>query len=229
MNSKRIVILGDSLGMPRARGYGEIDYEDTYPYLLMNSIKNCEFISRHRRANDTNKQLISQYIKDDIEMLKPDILVVHLGIVDCAPRVLLRYQNAIVSILPSMIRKIILKIISKFRYDITKLNNKTYVKKNKFKENIGKIVDISDRIGMQLFFIEILITNEENNKRSYNFNKNIMEYNAIIEMSAMSKHVSLIKYDPKNNYLLNDGIHINKKGNKFLANKINELVGQLIE
>ncbi len=227
MNSKRIVILGDSLGMPR--GDSEIEYEDTYPYLLMNNLKNYEVIPRHRRTNDTSKQLSSQNIFDDIEMLKPDVLVVHLGIVDCAPRVFSRFQNAIVSILPSVIKGIILRAVSNFRYRITKLNNKTYVKKNIFKKNIKNFIDISDEMGIQLLFIEILMTSQENDNRSYNFKNNITEYNKIIEVAARSKCVYLIKYNPQNDYLLKDGIHINKKGNEFLANKIHELVGQLIK
>jgi acyl-CoA thioesterase I len=227
MNSKRIVILGDSLGMPT--GNGEVEYEDTYPYLLTNIVTNCEVISRHRRTNDTSKQLNNQNFFDDIEMLKPDFLVVHLGIVDCAPRIFSRFQNAIVSILPSVIRRRVLRVVSNFRYSMTKLNNKTYVKKNKFKENVEKIVDISNMMSVQLLFIEILITSEENNAKSYNFNKNIIEYNNIIRVASRPEHVRLIRYPSQNDYLLRDGIHINKKGNEFLANKINEQVGQLIK
>jgi acyl-CoA thioesterase I len=226
MNSQRIVLLGDSLGMPT--GSEEIEYEDTYPYLLKIDLKHFEIISRHRRTNDTSKQLSSQRIFDDIEMLKPDVLVVHLGIVDCAPRVFSRFQNAIFSMLPVIVVRNILRIISHFRYNITKLNNKTYVKKDKFKINIEKFIDISNEMGMQLLFIEILMTSQKNDNRSYNFKNNIIEYNKIIEAASSSGNVGLVKYDTKD-FLLKDGIHINKEGNKFLAHKISEKIANLVK
>jgi len=62
----RIVILGDSLAMPRLTA--KISYEDSYPYILHNNlsqkIKNkstfVEVISRNRRANTSTLQVKEQ-------------------------------------------------------------------------------------------------------------------------------------------------------------------------
>lgn len=59
-NKKRIVILGDSLSMPHPEE--GVEYEDTYPYLLWDSLlnKGYEVICRSKRANDTKIQTLSE-------------------------------------------------------------------------------------------------------------------------------------------------------------------------
>ena len=222
INKKRIVILGDSLGMPT--GIGELEYENTYPYLLQLILNDYEIISRNRRTNDTKKQLSKQNIFDDIEMLKPEYLVVHLGIVDCAPRVFTRTERAILKILPKILSSLIIKFISKYRYIITKTVQKVYTTKNVFEYNLEKFVEISKNSRMKLIFISILDTNDENKRKSYNFKKNIIEYNEIMEKVCKTNKIKLIKYSYPNNFLLNDGIHINKEGSKFIADELKKII-----
>ena len=221
MKKKCILLLGDSLGMPT--GKDEITYEDTYPYLLSQKLNNFEVISRHRRTNDTSKQLVYQAIFDDIEMINSNYMVVHLGIVDCAPRVFSRFQNAAIGVLPNIITKHVLNFISKHRYTITRLFPKTYVSKQMYNSNLEKFVQISKEHNITLIFIEILQTSEANNRKSYNFKKNIMEYNKVLESIIMKYNIKLIKYDSKN-YLLDDGIHITKEANMYLADEISKLI-----
>lgn len=214
----RIVLLGDSLGMPT--GFDEVEYEDTYPYLLNKRLVNFEIISRHVRANDTTRQLSEQNVFDDIEMLKPNYLVVHLGIVDCAPRVFSKIEHAIINLLPIRINKIILSVTSKYRIILTKLFQKVYVKPEKYKSNLIKLIEISEKKSIQLIFIAILKTSEENIKKSYKFKENIEQYNFILKELCNLRNISLIEYVYPNDYLLPDGIHINKNGNLFLVNEI---------
>jgi len=222
----RIVLLGDSLGMPT--GKDEVIYEDTYPYILSKKLINFEIISRHRRTNDTLKQLATQNLFDDIEMLNPNYLVIHLGIVDCAPRVFSRLQQVLIRFLPNVIQKVILKFISNYRYNITKIFQKVYVTPEQYKINIAKFIEISKQNNIKLIFIAILQTNAINNKKSFNFKQNIDTYNEILEQLCLDNKITLIKYEYPNNFLLHDGIHINQNGNNFLAEQISSVVsGQI--
>jgi lysophospholipase L1-like esterase len=221
MRCKRIVIIGDSLAMPRPEE--GVEYEDTYPYLLFK--KGYEVINRSRRANDIKIQTIEQNILDDVIYLKPDVLVIHLGIVDCAPRIFKRYEKRIINILPSLMKKLIINICSKYRYFITKYRKITYVNEREFEENIIKIIETAKSISKQIIIIKILNTLERNDKRSYNFNKNIQKYNKILEKIANKYNIELI--DPNSfgkNGLLKDGIHINKQMHQYLFNKIKEKI-----
>ena len=79
----RIIILGNSLSIPRPDD--QVDYVNTYPYILVKS--GYEVINRSRRINDIEIQSTEQNMLDDVDYLRPDYVVIHLGIVECAPRI----------------------------------------------------------------------------------------------------------------------------------------------
>jgi lysophospholipase L1-like esterase len=217
-DTSRVVLLGDSLGMPT--GKDEITYEDTYPYILMKRLKEYEVISKHKRTNDTSKQLAHQAIFDDIEMINPDYMAIHLGIVDCAPRLFSRFQNAVIGMLPNVISKYIIKITSNYRYLLTKIFPKVYVSKDQYKMNLEKFIELSRELNIIPIFIEILQTSKLNKEKSFSFEKNINDYNNILYEIIDRNNIHLIKYDNSKNYLLNDGIHITKEANIYIATKI---------
>jgi len=78
LKKKRLVLLGDSLGMHR-RDDG-VEYDDTYPALLSKMLSDFEVISKHRRANDSQLQV--SFLEDELISLRPAVVVIHLGIVD---------------------------------------------------------------------------------------------------------------------------------------------------
>jgi len=80
-----ITILGDSLDMPRLNE--NILYKDTYAYKLDSLLGNDYLvINRSRRANTILEQANRQNINDDILSSESEYFIIHLGIVDCAPR-----------------------------------------------------------------------------------------------------------------------------------------------
>jgi hypothetical protein len=133
---KRIVILGDSLSMPRPNEGIILEY--TYSYLLN---KSFEVINKSKRVNDTKLQILEQNILDDIDYLNPDIII-YLGIVDCAPRLLSRNESRLINILPNKLRKIIINFLSKYRLFFTKLRNIQYVNMNSFKKNTELLLNL---------------------------------------------------------------------------------------
>lgn len=223
---KRLVLVGDSLGMPRPEE--DLHYDQTYPYLLRSKLKDWEIIQRNKRANDTTIQTRKDSLKDDILYLSPNIVTIQLGIVDCAPRLFGRYTGIMIDFLPNLIKKVIIKSASKNRKKITKRFPKTYVPKEKYRKNIEKIVEIIQKMGAKPILIEICDTTEEKKKRSHNFEKNIKDYNTILKEIATEKDIHLIELFNKGEaIILSDGIHLNKKGNEFLTNKILETIPKL--
>jgi len=220
--NKRILLLGDSLGMPT--GKNEITYEDTYPYILSKGMKDFEVVSRHRRTNDTTQQLKYQFIFDDVEMMNPDYMVIHLGIVDCSPRLFSRFQNAAIRKLPNSLSKSIIKVFSKYRYFITKTFPKVYVSKQQYEINLNKFIQLSVEFNITPIFIEILQTSKDNNKKSFNFQKNINQYNEILKRITQENKINIIKYKIPNTYLLDDGIHITKEANLYIAEQIQIMI-----
>lgn len=218
----RILLLGDSLGMPVGKDI--LIYDDTYPFLIKSILEEHEVISRHKRTNDTKKQLSGQCIFDDIEMINPDFMVVHLGIVDCAPRLFSRAENAILKMLPIYVRSRIINISSRYRYYLTKMFKKKYVSINEYQKNIELFEGLSKKNNINLIFIEIIKTNEINEKKSYRFKESIELYNSALLKACQVYKRPLVRYNYPNNYLLEDGIHLNKIGSKYIADRVVEII-----
>jgi lysophospholipase L1-like esterase len=214
---KKAVILGDSLGMPRIN----LAYEKTYPFLLNDNFANIQFISKNKRANTTAKQAMHQNILDDIIFIKPDIVFIHLGIVDCAPRLFSESQRKVLSKL-KYLGKPIVRFCKKHRLVITKYFPKVYVKKELFRISLESIIKESKNFTDKIFVINILKTSKTNMGKSFGFETNIIEYNQVLEDICAKENVNLIDINTIKNelMLLGDGIHINEKGNEILANTI---------
>lgn len=218
---KRVVLLGDSLGMPRPMG--GVGYEDTYPYLLARSRDDIEIIPKFRRANDTDKQASTQQINDDISWLNPDIVCIHLGIVDCAPRLLGRLENSVVSRLPSSIRSKLLRFLSERRAWITKVRPKVYVPKDRFEKNLKIILDSVHGCGARSIIVGIMMPPEKLCQRSYGFKENVEAYNKILARLSIEFKTTFLdvnEFLEPEKHLCDDGIHFNKAGHAGLAKKL---------
>lgn len=213
---KRIVILGDSLSLPR----NELRVEHTYPVVLENLLKSeYKIFNRSIRANDTSLQIKSLY--GDLVGFNPDIVIIHLGIVDCAPRLFKRLERKVYS----KINKVfpIIKLFSRHRYLLTKLFPKVYVDIQKFEKNYRFLLQEINRMNTNVIVIGITDSSEENKAKSYNYEKNILTYNSSIK-SIIKEFNNVFYIDMFNcqveEILLPDGIHLNKVGSKILANAI---------
>lgn len=221
MFKKRIVILGDSLGMPRPDEQPPVEYEETYPYLLKQLLPEWEVLSACKRANHATKQGCTQYLYDDIIFIKPTAVVIHLGVVDCAPRLFNNYEKIILNKMPSVIRNKIIAFFSKHRKFFTRRFKKVYVNKKDFEKNIDKLIKTALESKATPILIGIADTNHENKEKSYGFSQNIIDYNAILLALAERHKIAFINmYDKGDKILLSDGIHLQPESHKLIANEI---------
>lgn len=217
---KRIVILGDSLSMPRPDD--GITYNETYAYLLYD--KGYEVINRSRRANNTSIQAKTQNILDDIIFLDPTSIVIFLGITDCAPRMFTKKETLVLGIFPNFLRKIIIGFFSKHRYFITKLRKITYVSRVNFKKNMNTIIKHAVEKNCQIILCTIPETNKTNIERSFNFKENIEMYNETIKKISNKYNLSLVETQKCSDGLLEDGIHITKNMHHFIFQEIHKVL-----
>jgi lysophospholipase L1-like esterase len=220
--SKRIILIGDSLLMPRIRQ--GLDYEDTYGYLVFKALKDHEVIIKGKYSNDTSVQSKPNVLRVEIEYLNPDMVFVQLGIVDCAPRLFSKIEKYALKALPSFLRQGIINFCSERRRFFTKMFPKVYVKKDDFETNMRKILEAIKICDATPVIINIARTSEENESRSFNYDNNTIEYNEIL--FKLSKEYgcqlidfyNIIKTEPS--CQLPDGVHLSKEGNRRLADEI---------
>ncbi|MDP5028535.1 MAG: hypothetical protein NWQ14_09955 [Flavobacterium sp.] len=206
---KIVLCNGDSLGMPRE----SVLFEDTWFFKLSNNLPKEKFycINNFRRANTTNA-LAS---KDFLENYNPNIIIVQLGIVDCAPRI---YNT----------NSIIIKIINRlpiFFKDFFWLISKKYKKRSqenaevtlyKFKKNIEDFVERCKVLGVdRCIFIKIQIPGQVMIKKNPEIIESITQYNKVYdEFEALYSFVKVLNplSEGNENWYIDDGYHVNKNG-----------------
>ena len=106
MKKLKVLILTDSLGLPRTSPEN-LAYEDTWCYSLKDKYDVLQISIGGGVIGEIYKQC--QYYKG----FKPDIVIIQMGIVDCAPRILGKTENLLLNSNP-VTRKILSKILPRY-------------------------------------------------------------------------------------------------------------------
>jgi acyl-CoA thioesterase I len=234
----KIVILADSLVMPR---YKEIPYDVTYGYLLDHSLKkiyreNAPMVMEHGMRARTILDVARDWF-ELVTLKSPEIVILHIGIADCAPRLLLQKEHEFVDrIRPIKLRNKFLDYLSENRRRlITLFPNRVYVPFAIFKERFNKIIKLAETNGVKrLIVINILRPTDELEFKSPGFKKNVDLYNAFLYQSSIDRpmisFVDLDKVITENGgveALTTDGIHINPQGHALLAGHLQTLIMEI--
>lgn len=202
----RILIAGDSLGLPRPHRINNyspeendlaIRYEDTYSSIinkkLMADFKMnpfVEMINRSRRAQTIIG--VSQEFADHLYFYEPEVIIMQVGIVDCWFR--------------------------------EHLNGKQMVNRKNFKEHLLKIVGLlSERPRCRLIIIGISPTSVKMQDRYPGIIREIRLYNQVLKAVVNYKNIFYIDMEKyvkpirPQEYLLPDDHHLNRAGNQLVA------------
>lgn len=169
-------------------------------------------------------------IEDDLDHIQADYHIIHLGIVDCAPRLFTRGEQRLLGVMP--FRRIIIRFASKHRYFLTKTFPKVYVRKDVFARKYRDLLEaiLQKTPTKKIFLINLAATKPRNIGRSYGIERNIQDYNAVIAgiASEFPGRIHLIdlfamtQVDPS--LAFDDGIHLTAKGHEVLAETISRLI-----
>ncbi len=234
----RIVIVGSSLVYNRTSQYDS--YEPIYGFLLKKYLRSKgthDVFIFGRAKNHTRMQSRRDRLLYDIEQFEPDIVILHLGIVDCAPRLFLEQEQIYLQSLPNFIRIKLIKFLAKHRYYITKKFKKVYVNIIDFKNYYRQILNKIKEIQAIPIIINISKTNQLIIDKSYFISENIVNYNNVLLKLARRYQCKLVDIysiiENQPDHQLSDGIHLSKSGNKELANilitEINTIINKKIK
>lgn len=201
----RIFILTDSLSLPRKHDDGEVLWNQIYPNLLKEKFKEIEFIHVGIGAatiGDLYNQL-NYYVN-----INPDVIILHCGIVDCAPRSLGRIELEIVKKLH------IFRFVKHFFKLFRKYRGLTYTTEKKF-DYFLKLFKTRFP-NSKLYTIGILPGCEDYNKQVPGVSKQIEKYNNIL-----AENTNYISVDeiPRSG-IISDFHHMNIEGHKYIFNQI---------
>jgi len=197
----------DSLGLSRP---DHVRLNERYIYLFeqwlrRNSDEEVFLINRARGAQTIDK--LYQLYKEDLGYItgKKDILIIHEGVCDCAPRPIPLWLRGIISRMPVFVRSRVIALLHKNRSKLLKNGFVHYlVDKKKYeailREWLTNAISEFDRI----YIFNIAPTIDHIEAHSPGFSKSILEYNAIIHKVISELNSRKVFLIDVHSILLND-------------------------
>jgi lysophospholipase L1-like esterase len=206
--------------MPR----DNMPFDKTWPFLLTQALNSFDVISRVQRALTTN-MFFGGSPKDYLEYYQPNIVVLQVGIVDCAPRYLKNGGMAmkVIGVLPGFLSGFIWKVIKKYK---RRTVANADVSLDKFNTNIIKYIERAEKCGVEkIIVVKIASPGSKMIEKNPGIGNQVQVYNAVY--SALSEKSKLIKLIDTlegvgDDYFIEDGYHLSELGNKMLTTAILE-------
>lgn len=204
---KKILVLTDSLGLPRCNNGESVSYEKTWINLLKSDFN----IHQVSIGGATILDIVNQM---DYHLLYyPDAVIVQAGIVDCAPRAFTKQERIFLSSIP-IINKIFNKISAKFGKQIRNIRQKSFTTPREFKSAVIKLKNFY--APLPVYFLGIVPAVKEYEQKVKGIKKKIELYNSILKTNG--NYISLEDFSIE--HIMSDFHHLNENGNKYLSQKI---------
>jgi lysophospholipase L1-like esterase len=234
----RIVVFSDSLGLPRPHLpiYERTAYEDVYSHRLRQKLAGlCEVEICYFISLDSEEAV--SLAKYQIAFRRPDLVIFHLGVNDCAPRVFKKGNRNIVfrPWFPKQMRRLVLGFVRRYRRFLTRyvFRNRVYVPLDRFRQNLLKLQEIIHAHSPHCLFLALSIvpTLPSLSHRSYGFNANVARYNVVLREIFGENYVDLdgLLGGTPEAYLLSDGIHLQKQSHIQVAEHLYTCITRLFE
>jgi len=224
---KKIIIFTDSLGRPRPDldRSESTEYEDVYGYKVREYFSKVLVELLYVESLDSDDAIF--WNKRMVAFKRPDIVVYHLGINDCVPRLFKKNSKSVLlrPFFQKITKNISLRLISKFRRHIIRaLPLKVYVEKDRFQKNLIKMINDVKEFSPECTFLCLSIAGQTKFMENKNpgVTANTKEYNKVLKAIFKENYIDiddLIKRAPEK-YLISDGIHFNKDTHNKIAQEL---------
>ena len=208
---KRILILSDSLALPRTKP--ELcSYEDTYPVLLKE-----RFEVHQVSIGAATSEILLKQVHYHLSF-NPDIVIIQVGIVDCAPRFMTRKEIDASYAFGSLGKLLRWSLNKKWVRNLRKV---TYTSKTNFKIHLKSI---RSKINSPILAIEIAPAPDVYEKILPGIRKNILDYNNILRETF---DLTINTNEILNYGLMSDHHHINKKGHLLILSELKKAIDKI--
>jgi hypothetical protein len=210
----KILILTDSLGLPRFKPESCF-FEETWPIVLKDIFPNIHQVS----IGAATSQIILKQINYQ-KAFNPDIVVLQVGIVDCAPRFMTRKELDLTYAFGFLGKGL------RFLFNknwIRKLRNISYVDEVDFKKNM---MGIKNSFSCPVIVIDILPSSEEYERLLPGVTNKINAYNNILKQNF--EYLVESKEILAKNGIMTDHHHLNKNGHAYLVSKLEQIIQKIV-
>jgi lysophospholipase L1-like esterase len=220
----RIVVIGDSLVMPRPSegGIAAVPLEATWPRRLQQRLMHLDtevvvFGQRER----TSRHLATD-LQQCIEFNIPEIVVLQIGVVDAAPRIISWQERRVLRFVPSRVRHEFIEHRKHNRQATTAANplGKVYVPPDEFSQRITAFVTEVHNLlpTTQLFAVPIVADVDAMEKKSPGYGSNLFLYNRLLASVRGLEVVPVPRLSSSS--FMADGYHLGVSGNALVAKAV---------
>ena len=227
--SERLLIQGDSLPLPR----GPVPYEETWPWHLRVDDRFPHVINRSQSGKTTDELHTDKvrFPRRKLELYEPETVVMQIGIVDCAPRLLSKTERDLITAFPFETLARVSSYAAKRLRGRTR--RRTYVSEGEFEANLRDYLERADEHGIDhLVVLKILTAGEKYTAKNPDVQEAITTYNEIIDRLAdefpfVQSLRPLATSKPEeeslvDDHTLEDGYHLNAAGHERLYERLLE-------
>lgn len=238
-----IQYYADSLGLPRP---GVVNLRQRYIHVfeqwLKENLKEDIFIFDRARTASTIEKLYEVFNEDEgyIEGEK-DILIIHEGVCDCAPRPISASLRKFISGLPGFLKKRVIHYLHKNRAKLLKRGSVHYlVSREDYEKILIQWLEKAIKNFKRIYIFTIAPTNEGIEAHSPGFGASIVAYNNVIKKvveAINDKRVQVVDvYEiirqsaSIDDFIIKeDGHHITSVAHTMYANQLIELEKQRLQ
>ena len=225
MNGKRVLIIADSMAMPRP----DTRYEDTWIYLVKQEFPHYDFLDRVERGG-TSLRLVTEGGGgvDLLELYEPDLVILQFGFAEGAPRLFKKpsLEYFFVSrILPASLRSKYIQYVKKSRVRNPQI---TAISPDNFRAYISNYFERAEKIGSKVVVILILKATRLLINKSPLVEQNIKLYNDIYcevaESFSNVRCVAPFGEEVDVNEITVDEYHLDSRGHRTLFDRLKPLL-----
>ncbi len=217
----------------------QIYLKDTYSYKLQQHLPFGNYVINWSAGSNSSRSIRSKSVLTNLLTSEPAFVIIQVGIVDCAPRLLSTVERFVVGL---MIRIPILGVFARmyisfkshYRIHLTKIFKRTCVPLVEYRDNMRFVIEsiLQTKRIEKVAIINIASPGDYLISRSYGICNNIKLYNSIIDEIANAQKenilvVNLHEITERNPSWINqsDGHHITAEAHDWIAKQLLRLFG----
>lgn len=207
-------MIGDSLSLP-ALTPSKVTGCETWPYLVSHMEdhlnKTLFFYCKHgltsKEVAEASRNLIPAY--------EADLIICQVGIVDCYPRALKKFELSLI-LRAGFIGKMIHRLVQMYYTTITTRRNITYVSEDHFRSSLQVLKDQN----IPIVYVPILPCAPNLHVRNTKLKKNIAGYNRVMSEILGERHAIPVEDLVEDKFYSNDGYHLSMLGHEMIAQRL---------
>lgn len=222
-----LLVQGDSLTLP----HDSVPYPHTWPGLLQRDLDEF-YVVNVGQSEKTTADLsggLNVHQKRELEYYEPEIVVVQVGIVDCAPRYFRRWEKQLLDLIP--VHTVSDGLFFLAKYLRSRSESRSYVDKPTFRSNLESYCSRAEKADVdRIVLVNILQPGTTYTEKNPRIEESITSYNAIIEDVAdqfsNAETLRPLADDPTvekamiEANTLSDGYHLNREGHRHLFKRL---------